>query len=162
MRVELQNLKAKKVELVKRASEDRKKDLIFRKKVDKDMKMLNKTDRRQKVEIEKLKRQEERVKNVLARRNADYKLAQNKLKTLMHKKSQRQAEHVRSGKLHDIHSLKEKLQTDLEARMWTKIAKDNIDTIKQERARLFNQKANAESDKVSILYSLTLIMLIGY
>ena len=148
MQVELQRLKAKKVELVKKAKEDRKKELLFRKKMDKSVKMLNKTDRRQKNEIEKLKRQENRMQAVLAKRAADCKLAQSKIKLLMQKKSARQAEHARSGKRIDLADLKEKLQTDLETRMWTKIAKDNIQDIKLERARLNREKDKAQTEKV--------------
>ena len=113
-------------------------------------KALTKTDRRQKNEMMKMERQNERIQNVLRIRTMEVQTAEKKYRDLMTKQSKAQADRARSGRTMTLHDVKEKLCTDLEMRKWAKFSQHQTESIKKERAELQAKKTSADTEKVRI------------
>jgi len=147
MKNDLTSLKKKKVELVKQAKQDQKKFAKLKQEKDKEIKALTKMDRRQKNEMMKMERQNERIQNVLRIRTMEVQTAEKKYRDLMTKQSKAQADRARSGRTMTLHDVKEKLCTDLEMRKWAKFSQHQTESIKKERADLQAKKNNADTEK---------------
>ena len=112
---------------------------------------MTKTDRRQKNEMVKMERQNERIQNVLRIRTQEVQTAEKKYRDLMSKQSKAQADRARSGRTMTLHDTKEKLSTDLELRKWAKFGQHQMESIKKERADIQAKKISADTEKVSQL-----------
>lgn len=105
-------------------------------------------DRRQKNEMMKMERQNERIQNVLRIRTMEVQTAEKKYRDLMTKQSKAQADRARSGRTMTLHDVKEKMLDYLEMRKWAKFSQHQTESIKKERADLQAKKNNADTEKV--------------
>ena len=90
MRSALEQLKKKKVDLVKKAREDQKRFTNYKKDKESQIKTMVKADRRQKNEMQKMKRCNERIENALRIKSQQAQMAEKRLKDLMVKRANAQ------------------------------------------------------------------------
>ena len=145
LKKELENLKRKKVELVKKSKEDGKKFNAFRMKKNKEIKAMAKVDRKQKIELKNMERQNERIQNVLRVRTQQAQLAEKKLRDLKEKQQQRVAEQARSGKAMTTKDVKERLEMAVEMGEQVRISKETIESVKKERTELYQRREKADN-----------------
>lgn len=151
MRAELEQLKKKKVDLVKQAKENQKKFLAFKKDKEHEIKTMVKADRRHKLDMEKMKRANERVENTLRIKSQQAQLAEKKLKEYMQKRQNVQADRSRKGAANQTTSINE-VKTIIDMHIWGRFSKFEQTRLKKERADLTRKISQSGDAKQTAQY----------